>query len=148
MPNDAGKLLRDARKAAGMSQTQVYLATRISESNLARWEGGESKPNMEDLYTLELLYHAPGLWSKYLLETSPAYAAHHPAAAQDFGLLARVVGIGKGLEDVQKIQDAVERDLLDGVVDDRKRWDAYMQVVQAINTQTGALMLGQSAKEG
>lgn len=147
MPNKAGQMLRDARKAAGLSQTQVYLATRISESNLARWEGGESKPNLEDLYTLEMLYHSPGLWSKYLLETSPAYAAHHPAVPQDFGLLARVVGIGKGLEDVKQLQDAVERDLLDGVVDDQRGWEAYMQTVQAINTQTGALVLGQKTKE-
>lgn len=140
MPDTGGELLRAARKAAGMTQTQVYIATRVSESNLQRWEVGESRPNLEDLYKLELLYHAPGLWSRYLLATSPAYAAHHPAAPADRTQLAQVVAIGKEAADLQGLQDTVERDLLDGTVDDAPGWLAYMAEVRAANAATGALI--------
>lgn len=148
MPNNAGDMLRTARKKAGMSQLQVYLATRISESNLQRWEVGESRPNLEDLYTLEMIYHAPGLWSQYLLATSPAYAAHHPAAPEIRVPLARVVGIGKEAEDMKALQDRVERDLLDGQIDDRATWEAYVREVRDVNAATGALLLEQATEEG
>lgn len=149
MPKYAGEMLRAARNAVGMTQQQVYLATRISESNLQRWETDESRPDLEKLYTLELLYHAPGLWSAYLLATSPAYAAHHPAAPQNRAPLAHTVGIGKVAADMMAHQDAVERDLVDGVIDDRAGWDAYMDDVRAVNAATGALLLHQRTdKEG
>lgn len=143
MSGNAGDILRSARKAAGMSQTQVYMATRISESNLQRWEAGDSKPNLEDLYKLELLYHEPGLWSRYLLATSPAYAAHHPAAPVIRDSLAHVVGIGKQTEDMQQLQDAVERDLVDGRIDDPRGWNEYMGNVRQVAAATGALLLQQ-----
>lgn len=149
MPKYAGEMLRAARNAAGMTQQQVYLATRISESNLQRWETDESRPDLEKLYTLELLYHAPGLWSAYLLETSPAYAAHHPAMPEQRAPLAHAVGIGKVAADMLSRQDAVERDLVDGVIDDQVGWKAYMNEVRAVNEATGALLLQQRTdKEG
>lgn len=143
MSGNAGDILRTARKAAGMSQTQVYIATRISESNLQRWEAGDSKPNLEDLYKLELLYHEPGLWSRYLLATSPAYAAHHPAAPVIRDNLAQVVGIGKQAEDMRDLQDTVERDLVDGKIDDKQSWTEYMGNVRRVAAATGALLLHQ-----
>lgn len=141
MSGKGGEMLRAARKAAGMSQTQVYLATRISESNLQRWELEDSKPNMEDLYKLELLYHAPGLWNEYLRATSPAYAAHHPAAQIDRSLLAQVVGVGKEAQDVRDLQDRVERDLVDGAIDRPSEWKQYLRRMQELNAATGAVLL-------
>lgn len=140
MSGHGGALLRAARKAAGMSQTQVYVATRISESNLQRWEAGDSKPSMEDLYKLELLYHSPGLWSRYLRATSAAYAAHHPAAGAVQGKLAQVVRAGMQADDMQGMQGRVERDLLDGEIDDPQSWQEYMRQVREVHTATGALM--------
>lgn len=140
MSDNAGAMLRTARKTAGMSQTQVYLATRISESNLARWESGESKPNMEDLYKLELLYHSPGLWSRYLRASSPAYAAHHPTAEAVQGKLAQVVRAGMQAGDMQSMQVKVQRDLLDGEIDDAQSWQEYMQQVRAVHMATEVLM--------
>ena len=141
MSGKGGELLRAARKAAGMSQTQVYIATRISESNLQRWEVEDSRPNLEDLYKLELLYHSPGLWSQYLLETSPAYAAHHAAAPIDRDLLAQVVSVGKESEDTQELQDRVERDLIDGQIDCPTDWVAYVQQMRELNAASGAVLL-------
>ena len=147
MSKKGGELLRAARKAADMSQTQVYLATRISESNLQRWEVDESRPNLEDLYKLELLYHCPGLWSQYLLETSPAYAAHHAAAPMDRTLLAQVVSVGKESDDVRELQDRVERDLIDGRIDCPTDWVAYVQQMRDLNAASGAVLL-KSEMEG
>ena len=140
MSGHGGELLRAARKAAGMSQTQVYMATRISESNLQRWEAGDSKPNLEDLYKLELLYHSPGLWSRSLRATSTAYAAHHPAAPEISGKLAKVISAGHEAEDMRGMQGKVERDLVDGQIDDRAAWRAYMREVREVHAITGALM--------
>lgn len=147
MSGKGGDMLRAARKAAGMSQTQVYLATRISESNLQRWEIEDSKPNMEDLYKLELLYHAPGLWEEFLRATSPAYAAHHPVAAVDRSLLAQVVSVGHEADDVQALQDRVERDLVDGRIDRPQEWHEYLKQMRELNAATGAVLL-KSEMEG
>lgn len=148
MPKNGGELLLAARKAAGMTQKQVYMATRISESNLQRWESNNSKPDLEDLYKLELLYHAPGLWSQFLLATSDAYAAHHPVLPQNRVPLAHAVGIGKTTADMLSHQDKVERDLVDGVIDDLAGWNEYMKDVRAVNAATGALLLQQKTEEG
>lgn len=147
MSGKGGEMLRAARKAAGMSQTQVYLATRISESNLQRWEQEDSKPNMEDLYKLELLYHAPGLWHEYLKATSPAYAAHHPTAASDRSLLAHVVSVAKEAADVHALQDRVERDLIDGRIDSQSDWNEYLRQLRELNTASGSVLL-KSEMEG
>ena len=147
MSEKAGALLKNARKSAGMTRQQGYQVTAISESVLDRWERGETVPDLESLDKLELLYHAPGLWEEFLRATSPAYAAHHPVAAVDRSLLAQVVSVGHEADDVQALQDRVERDLVDGRIDRPQEWHEYLRQMRELNAATGAVLL-KSEMEG
>jgi transcriptional regulator with XRE-family HTH domain len=49
MPIDAGKLLRDARKSAGLTQADLAERLQVAQSSVARLESPRSNPRLETL---------------------------------------------------------------------------------------------------
>ena len=118
MSEKAGALLKNARKMAGMTRPQVYQVTAISESVLDRWERGETVPDLESLDKLELLYRSPGLWQQCLMIYYPSFRRHYPQMVT-LDTLPALVNNRHQLQDVLALNDAMERDSMDGRIDDQ-----------------------------
>lgn len=148
MLEKGGILLLNSRKKAGLTREEVYRATHISESNLARWESGETSPSMANLYSLALTYHDKALWPAYLWLTEPSYREYHSLPSDARNMLADVVNIGKQLADVMALQDKVERDMIDGSIDDPDTMAEYIKQVRESRDAQDAFLLQYEAKGG
>lgn len=129
MSEKAGALLKNARKMAGMTRLQVYQVTAISESVLERWERGETVPDLESLDKLELLYRAPGIWQECLMIYYPSFRRHYPEIVK-LDTLPALVNNGHQLQDVLALNDAMERDAMDGKIDDAAAKARYIKECQ------------------
>lgn len=130
MSETAGKLLKNARKSANLTRWQVYQAVQISESVLERWESGVCKPDMEDLYKLEILYHAAGLWYECMQLYSQSFRDHFPTDYKKLTLPISVFNVRLLFEDIMKYQSEIERDIVDGEVDDIERAQEYIKKLE------------------
>lgn len=129
MSEKAGALLKNARKMAGMTRPQVYQVTAISESVLDRWERGETVPDLESLDKLELLYRAQGLWQECLMIYYPSFRRHYPEIVK-LDTLPALVNNRHQLQDVLALNDAMERDAMDGKIDDEAVKARYIKECQ------------------
>lgn len=117
MPEIVGKDLRAARKAANIRCWQVAQEMNVSESVIARWETDEVWPDPDQVYQLEKLYNAPGLWHGWMRSHYESYREMYPEAPNYQAPMA-VMNVRHQLSDVIALQDAVERDVMDGTLDD------------------------------
>ena len=129
MSEKAGALLKNARKSAGMTRPQVYQVTAISESVLDRWERGETVPDLESLDKLELLYRTPGLWQECLMLYYPSFRRHYPEMVK-MDTMTALVNNRHQLQDVLALNDAMERDALDGRIDNEAVKAKYIKESQ------------------
>lgn len=49
---DIGKIIKELRKEAGLSQTQLAKMVGYSQSVITKWENGESEPNVKAIVKL------------------------------------------------------------------------------------------------
>lgn len=129
MSEKAGALLKNARKMAGMTRPQVYQVTAISESVLDRWERGETVPDLESLDKLELLYRRPGLWQECLMIYYPSFRRHFPQMIV-LETLPALVNTRHQLQDVLALSDTMERDAMDGRIDNAALKAKYISECQ------------------
>lgn len=129
MSEKAGALIKNARKSAGMTRPQVYQVTAISESVLERWERGETVPDLESLDKLELLYRSPGLWQECLMLYYPSFRRHFPQMVR-LDTLPALVNNRHQLQDVLDLNEKMERDALDGKIDDAATKAQYIKECQ------------------
>lgn len=129
MSEKAGALLKNARKMAGMTRPQVYQVTAISESVLDRWERGETVPDLESLDKLELLYRRPGLWQECLMIYYPSFRRHFPQIIV-LETLPALVNTRHQLQDVLTLSDTMERDAMDGRIDNAALKAKYISECQ------------------
>lgn len=122
------KDLRKAREAAGMSQLEAGEKLGVSDGTIKRWENCEKgqKPSIEDVGRMEAVYNAPGLWYRWMWWNHDSFRDHLPELPDiQPGMLSPVIGIRYEMEDVQQLQNAVERDRLDGRIDDHRAHASY-----------------------
>lgn len=129
MSEKAGALLKNARKMAGMTRPQVYQVTAISESVLDRWERGETVPDLESLDKMELLYRRPGLWQECLMIYYPSFRRHFPQIIV-LETLPALVNTRHQLQDVLALSDTMERDAMDGRIDNAALKAKYISECQ------------------
>lgn len=129
MSEKAGSLLKNARKSAEMTRQQVYQVTGISESVLERWERGETVPDLEGLDKLELLYRSPGLWQECLMLYYSSFRRHFPQMVK-LDTLPALVNNRHQLQDVLDLNEKMERDAMDGRIDDAAAKAQYIKECQ------------------
>lgn len=112
-----------------MTRPQVYQVTGISESVLERWERGETVPDLESLDKLELLYRSPGLWQECLMLYYPSFRRHFPEMVK-LDTMTALVNNRHQLQDVLALNDAMERDALDGRIDNESTKARYIKESQ------------------
>ena len=134
------KELQAAREAAGLYQHQVAALMHVSDDTVSRWERGLQPPEPDQVDELEKLYKAPGLWHGWMRYHHKSYRDRYPESP-DGALLAMTMLQAKyQLADVAAQQDQVIRDALDGSIDDKRGFDAYVKELKEAYAALGAVL--------
>lgn len=100
----------------------------MSEDTLKRWEDPESNsiPLSADVSRMERVYHAPGLWYSWMYSNDEGFRDHFPAVGVDHSQALAIVNVRHQIADVLALQDLIERDAMDGRMDDAAACKAYL----------------------
>ncbi|MGN0774925.1 MAG: helix-turn-helix domain-containing protein [Candidatus Ventricola sp.] len=127
----AQQILKAARVKAGMTQLQVAAMLSVSVDQVKRMEYGTWIPEMSDVDLLEEQLHEPGLFRRWARAQFPEISKHFGASdGRDYGLLGAIVNTKHQMNDVLALHEKVERDALDGRIDDpilREKYERELQ---------------------
>lgn len=124
------KDLRKAREARNLSRWKLGELLGVSESTVERWETGETRPTPEDVDRLGEALSDPLMWHKWMLSNCESYRKRY-IGCEDLALLGSVVRNRYALNGVTEMQEAIERDVMDGHLDDKALGDRYAQAIRA-----------------
>ena len=142
------KELKAAREAAGLYQYQVAHQLGISEDTVSRWERGDVKPTPEDVSALEKLYKAPGLWYGWMRYNYPSFRERYPEDPGNAALALSMVNAKYELADLLERQEVAIRDALDGKIDDKKAFAAYVKEAKDVHAALGLMLAKAEGEEG
>lgn len=123
-------LLREARDARAMTREQLGSRVGVSHDTIRRWETAESQPAPDDVDRMGDVLGDASLWHRWMLESVPSYAKRYEGA-ETLAMPVSIVRVRHALADVLKYQDAMERDALDGKLDDHSTQTAYSECLKA-----------------
>ena len=140
MADITNKELQTAREAAGLYQYQVAHLMHVSEDVISRWERGETKPDPDQVDALEKLYNAPGLWYGWMRFQYKSFRDRYPDDPGNAALALSMVNAQYEVRDMVQRQDEVIRDALDGSIDDKRGFDAYVKELKEAYAALGAVL--------
>ena len=109
--------LRKAREAQKMPRWKLAVAVNVSESTLERWESGETMPHPDEVDRIADALGDPMIWHRWMLSTYDSYRRRY-ISADDYSLPVMAMKLRHEMDDVRALQDALERDAIDGHMDD------------------------------
>lgn len=131
MTQSGPSILREARETAGLTREQLAMRMEcISVATLKRWEYGESKPDSQDVNRIGEILADKTLWHRWMIATDEAYAQRY-GNAECLALPVSIMRVRHALSEVLAYQDCVERDSLDGKLDDHRIATAYADCLRA-----------------
>lgn len=134
MAEITGRELAAARKAAGLHQYQVAHQLHVSEDVIGAWEREEREPHPDQVDALEKLYKAPGTWHGWMRYHYKSYRDRYPEVQHDNSLALALMTARHQMQDVVSMQDAIERDALDGRIDNAAQAQRYIkEIAEAIS---------------
>ena len=145
--------LRKAREAANLPRWKAGQELGVSEDTLKRWEDPDANasPLSSDVSRMKRVYHAPGLWYSWMYSNDEGFRDHFPAVAVDHSQAMAIVNVRHQITDVLALQDKIERDAMDGRMDDAAACKAYLAElddVQAAIAQAKERIKYQASKTG
>ena len=129
MTKEAGLELKKARIAAKLPVFVVAQRCFTSERTVARWEDGESEPSPDDVDRYAEAVGDTALWDRWMRMTYDSYGKRYPEAGENRALTMAILGSRFELEDVLALQGRVERDAMDGKIDDAELKARYRKEV-------------------
>ena len=118
--------LRKAREAHDLSRWKLGELLGVSESTVERWESGETKPTPDDVDRIGEALKEPMMWHRWMLSNCDSYRKRY-IGCEDLALLGSVVRTRYALSGVTGLQEAVERDVMDGRLDDNALGKRYAE---------------------
>jgi transcriptional regulator with XRE-family HTH domain len=111
--------LRKARESRKLTRWQLANKLGVSEDTLERWETGKQPPTPDDVGHIEDALDARGelLWPRWMFSNIESYRQRNPEPRMS-ALLEAVVSVKYELDDVQALTGRLERDAIDGHIDD------------------------------
>ena len=143
MPEPAFLMLKAARIRSGKLQYVIANECIVSERTIQRWESGELQPGPDDIDRYAQSVGDPLLWHRWMLAYYESYRRRYIDSPHISGLPAALMHLRHMMEDVSAMQDDVERDGVDGVIDDvklRERYGAKTKDMQAAISKVTDLM--------
>lgn len=131
MADTAQAILKTARQSHHLTQLQVASMLSVSVDQIKRMEYGTWIPEMSDIDLLEEQLPEPGLFRRWARAQFPEITKYFGASDDhDYGLLGSIINTKHQITDVLDLQEKVERDALDGRIDDpilRERYEKELQ---------------------
>lgn len=118
MPEFTNKDLKTAREARKMPRWQLGELVGVSESTIERWETGETQPQPDDIDNIGSALGDDTLWHRWMLSHYDSYRKRYIKGNGSCGLLGSIMAIKYEMQDVLALQEQVERDSIDGRIDD------------------------------
>lgn len=119
MADDAQAILKSVRIAHHMTQQQMANLLSVSVEQYKRFEYGQVIPEMSDVDRIEETLGEAGLFRRWARAQYPEIVKHFGVEdAPDVGLLGSIVQAKHEMRDVLAMQERMERDALDGRIDD------------------------------
>lgn len=116
--------LRKARELRKLTRWQLGNMIGVSESTIERWERGEGIPTSSDVDSIGEALEIPTLWHDWMCSNDEPYRKRYSKVA-NVELPVAFMRVRHGMEDVQAMQGAIERDAVDGVIDDKTQGEVY-----------------------
>lgn len=85
------------------------------------------------------MYHAPGLWYAWMHSNDEGFRDHFPAIKTDYQLALALVNIRHQLADVMARQDEMERDAMDGRIDNAAHREEYLRELDDVQAAIAEL---------
>lgn len=132
--------LRKAREARKLTRWQLSNLIGVSEDTLERWETGKQMPTPDDVGHIEdaLGARCELLWARWMYSNVESYRTRN-ARPQVSELLAAVVSVKYEMADVQGLQEQLERDAIDGHIDDEDLRAKAMKEIEEAQTALARL---------
>lgn len=133
--------LRKARETANLPRWKAAVELGVSEDTLKRWEdpAEKSAPTSADVNRMERVYDAPGMWYAWMYSNDEGFRDHFPAVQADHSQALAIVNIRHQVADVLALQDAMERDAMDGHIDDQQTKARYLRELDDVQAAIAQL---------
>lgn len=118
--------LRRARESHKMPRWQLAQEIGVSEETLKRWEYGDQMPEPDDVGAIERALGERSIWHQWMMSHYDSYRERY-SQAPAYGLTSAVIRTRYELNDVMTLQERVERDAVDGRLDDPALKAEYIQ---------------------
>jgi transcriptional regulator with XRE-family HTH domain len=121
--------LENARSRKKIPRWKLATMLGVSESTIARWENGEVQPEPDDVDRFASAVGDVMLWHRWMLNNYESYRKRYFEAV-DQSLPVSIARSRFEMEDVMRMHDRVERDALDGTIDDIQLKTAYTKEIK------------------
>lgn len=111
--------LKKARESLKMPRWKLAALVSVSESTLERWETGETLPHPDEVDRIADALGDPLIWHRWMLSNYDSYRRRY-IGSDDYSLPVMAMKLRHEMDDVRALQDALERDAVDGRVDDQQ----------------------------
>lgn len=137
MPEYTHLELAADRNASGFKQWQVAAACGVSDTTIKRWEAGRwmgerpecKMPDPDDIWIYLKTIGRPERWFDWMRSHYDSCRENLRPSVQTSGLHGSMARAKFELQDVLEKHDSVERDILDGTVDDPEQLAQYEKEV-------------------
>lgn len=129
MPECTNIDLENARLRQKMPRWKLAGLLGVSESTIARWENGEIRPEPDDVDRFANAVGNVMLWHRWMLSNYDSYRKRYFDAV-DQSLPVSIARSRYEMEDVMRLHDRVERDALDGTINDIGLKNAYAKEIK------------------
>ena len=148
MPECTGKDLQSARTRAEMTQWQAGNACGVSEHTIQRWESDskDSQPKPDDVDRFAQAVGDPTLWHRWMISHYDSYRRRYIGGGNSAELSSLLSRLRLEMQDMQALYDSVERDALDGRIDDaplKERCRKELQELIAAGSDLLQKLIGQ-----
>ena len=109
-----------------MPRWQLAQEIGVSEETLKRWEYGDQMPEPDDVGAIERALGERSMWHQWMMSHYDSYRERY-SQAPAYGLTSAVIRTRYELNDVMTLQERVERDAVDGRLDDPALKAEYIQ---------------------
>lgn len=109
--------LKSARMAAGITQWQMAQRVHMSESSVVRIESGEKQPSPDEVDSIADALGDPSIWHQWMISHFDSYRRRY-LHTKPLDLPVSLMRTKQELTDVLALQERIERDSIDGHIDD------------------------------
>ena len=131
--------LENARLRQKIPRWKMAGILGVSESTIARWENGEMQPEPDDVDRFAYAVMDQTLWHRWMLSHYDSYRRRY-IGADNYSLPIMAMKLRHEMDDVRSLQDALERDSIDGFVDDKQLLEQSVNELKQL-IQAGADLL-------